>query len=451
MRLFPARRPHAAAREARRAARVSPNPTGMPDSFFEKIFGQSFDAFRGSSPEPRRSAIRARIPDLNFFFAPGTPLDQREAPERTRRLARALHAALVEAVGAADASLPERIVTDALLRGEADRDQNVYLGPLFTRRLTNALPDLIFQPVSGAEAAAALRWARAGGVPVTLRGAASTAMGGAVPGEGGLTLDLSRLDSTDIEAGHGVVVIGAGARLRTVHQKLAERGFALRVYPSNLGGTFAGWFVTGGIGMNAFGNGRALDSVRAADVLLPSGDQVRFHDDGRLDVPDEGSRRRTLPAEEAAGWFTGRGYEPMTLADLAGSEGVFGAILHLTVAIEPRSEIGAFLLAFESMDAALEAVTWVGSGGARFTAPANLKLFSSSHLEHMRRVWEDDGARAWRERPGALSSGALMPWTRIAGPAELGAATGAEAGATAACLFVDFIGLDGARAFAAAL
>src|SRR5207249_3805300 len=84
-------------------------------------------------------------------------------------------------------------------------------------------------------------------------------------------------------------------RLRTLHERLAELGLALEVYPSNLGGTLAGWFATGGIGLNAFVHGRALDSVLAADLLLPSGEHLRFHADGRLDVPD-GPRRRTLAA-----------------------------------------------------------------------------------------------------------------------------------------------------------
>ena len=135
---------------------------------------------------------------------------------------------------------PRGIITDALLRAEADRDQNVYLGRLFTRQLTNAVPDVIFQPANAAEAAASLRWARDQKVPVTLRGAASTAMGGSVPEDGGLTLDLSRLDSIEIDAADQVVVVGAGARLRTIHQRLAERGLALRAYPSNLGGTLGG-------------------------------------------------------------------------------------------------------------------------------------------------------------------------------------------------------------------
>src|SRR5439155_3051562 len=134
-----------------------------------------------------------------------------------------------------------------------DRDQNVYLGPLFTRRLTCAVPDLIFLPATVNEVAGALRWARGAGVPVTLRGAASTAMGGAVPAQGGLALDLSRLDRVDVDRAAGVAAIGAGARMRTIHAELAAAGVALEVYPSNLGGTLTGWFATGGVGLNAFG------------------------------------------------------------------------------------------------------------------------------------------------------------------------------------------------------
>ena len=78
--------------------------------------------------------------------------------------------------------------------------------------------------------------------------------------------------------------MGAGARLRRVHRVLARRGLALPVYPSNLGATLAGWLATGGAGLNAFGPGSVLDIVRAADVVLPDGELVRFHADGRLDV-----------------------------------------------------------------------------------------------------------------------------------------------------------------------
>lgn len=430
-------------------------------SFLQRTLQRPLNELTQLNPEQRGSAFRAAIPDLNYFFDEGKGAAERNAPARTRSLA----ASLIAFLGSAEAdpahhapvagpALAERVVTDAFLRSEADRDQNVYLGKLFTRTLTTALPDVIFQPVSLAEAAAAMRWARRDKVPVTLRGAASTAMGGAVPNDAGLTLDLSRLDHVDLDAAGGVCVLGAGARLRTVHQKLAERGFMLPLYPSNLGGTFAGWFVTGGIGLNAYSHGKAASAVRAADLLLPSGEHLRLHDDGRLDVPD-GAKRKTLTADESVAWFRARGHEPISLADLAGSEGVFGLLVQLTVAVEKRTELGAFLLRFESQAQAFEAVTWIGrEAGRGFPRPANVKLFSASHMHHTRTVWKDEDAKDWHARPSTLSSGANMPWTRIVGPAELGATT-ADAPThhdhAGAYLMVDFFGLDGARSFVAAL
>lgn len=417
--------------------------------YTEKPLGHSLEELERMSPEQRAAAARASVPDLHQFFDGARSIEERDAPPRSRALAASLYAALGADAGAR--GLRERIVTDALLRAELDRDQNVYLGSLFTRTLTRATPDLAFQPATAAEAATALTWARQNGVPVALRGAGSTAMGGSVPNDGGLTLDLSRLDGIEVDAEAMVCVVGAGARLRTVHATLAARGLALTVYPSNLGGTLAGWFATGGIGMNAFGHGRVKDHVRAIDVLLPAGEHVRFHNDGRLDVPD-GAGRRTVAVAESGAWFEARGYRPMQLADFAGTEGIFGVLLHLTIEVEPRPEIRAFLLSFASRDEALDVATWiVGEAGARFPRPANVKFMSGDHVRETRRVWADEDGKAWHARPAALSSGADLPWTSIVGPASLGIATGADAERNEGYLFVDFFDRAAARAFGAAL
>ena len=81
---------------------------------------------------------------------------------------------------------------DPVLLAESDRDQNVYLGRIFTRHLTMPLPTFVFLPDATMEVVEAVRWARDTATPVTVRGAASAALGGAVANDGGLVLDLAR-------------------------------------------------------------------------------------------------------------------------------------------------------------------------------------------------------------------------------------------------------------------
>src|SRR4029077_13306363 len=143
---------------------------------------------------------------------------------------------------------------------------------------------------------------------------------------------------------------------------------------------------------------------------------------------------------------------PISLTDLAGSEGSFGLLLQLTVRVEKRAEIGAFLLAFELRDQALDAATWVTKeAGSRFPKPANVKFLSGSHLHHVRRVWSDEDSRDWHREPSKLTDGAMLPWQRIAGPAELGAVIASDRPHSGGYLFVDFLAIADARKFAAAL
>jgi ferredoxin len=171
-------------------------------------------------------------------------------------------------------------------------------------------------------------------------------------------------------------------------------------------------------------------------------------------VPAERGQRghREVAADAAEAWFRGRGLEPFGLADLAGSEGILGVIVQLVVAVGRRVHVGAFLLRFDSVPAAFAALEWIDAeAGRTLPRPANLKFVLGSYLRHLRTVWADDERRPWRRLPSSLSSGADMPWRRIVGPAELGAATGDEDETGAAYVYVDFLGLTASHNFAARL
>ena len=424
-------------------------------SFLERHFGISWERFLETPPGARGETIRDRIPDLHGFVDGGRRVDERDLPAAVRERGLGVRTA-VEAVADAPGirTLDARILTDAFLRSEYAKDQNVYLGPFFLERLTHATPEVAFQPVSAEEIAAVLRWARAAGVPVTLRGAGSTAMGGAVPADGGVVLDLSRLDGVEILEDEHLAVLGAGARFRPVHETLAARNLALRVYTSNLGGTFAGWFATGGIGLNAFAGGRARDAVRWAEVVLFSGDVVRLYRGRDLELvtfDPGGARVAHLEGPEARDWFTARGLPPVTLDDLAGTEGQFGVLTRLAIETVALPEPACFLLAFASARDSFAFADWVRKwAGTGFPPPLDLKWLSASHLHHARKAWADDDARAWRRTPSVFSSGAGLPWRRLVPPRDCGATTG-ESEHAEAYVFVDFASREAGSAFVRAL
>ena len=428
-----------------------------PNSYLRRTVGLPLEDFVALPVDRRAETARAAALDLHVFLDEERPFAERDEPARTRELAASLAEALERAAEAEDEASARRraarIVTDGRLRHECDRDQNVYLGRLFTRRMTRAVPDLVFLPIDADELAAALAWARGASVPVTVRGAASTAMGGAVPAEAGLALDLARMDRIEVDTQRRRVRCGSGARMRSLHRELHERGLALGTYPSNLGGTYAGWLATGGIGMNAYGRGRALDLVRWLDVLLPGGELVRLHADGGLTPAAEGLEGRPLRDAEAEAWFRARGLSPLTAADLAGSEGQLGVIVRLELEAEALPELSAFLLAFPSRGAALEAVAWLEARlRAGLEAPGDIKLLSSSHLEHVRHVWDEEQRRLWKEVPGGFSADDGMPWRRVLSPKELGVPTAEPADDPAgAYLFLSFLSAEGGRRFATEL
>jgi glycolate oxidase len=364
-------------------------------SFFHVHFGTSMQEFLALPRDRAAAVVRGRIPDLLHMLRQGAPPGEADAPRRTVRLARSLEAALVDALhpqGHDLQSLRDRIVTDGFMRSELDRDQNVYLGPVFTRVLTRAIPDLVFQPTTHREVEAALGWARAHRLGITTRGAGSTAMGGAVPNDGGLLLEMSRFDSVHVDRADGVAVIGAGARLKTIHAELARAGLSLLAYPSNLGGTLAGWFSAGGLGLNSFTHGPVQRQVRALSMVLPRSEHVRFHDDGRLDVLSPETKR--LAPEQARAWLEERGYPPLGLDDLSQTEGQFGVILTLTMRVQALPRLVARYFEVATDAHAIDLCNWIARDASEGGyAPANLKFLSVAHVAAVRRV-RGDGTRA---------------------------------------------------------
>lgn len=135
-----------------------------------------------------------------------------------------------------------------------------------------AVPAVVLRPTSPAEVVASLDHASSEGLPVAVRGGGHNLLGfGAI--DGGVVLDLSRLDAVEV-LGDGRVRIGAGATWGAAAAALAEHGLAISSGDTTSVGV-GGLTQAGGIGWLVRKHGLTVDHLLAAELVTASGEVVR--------------------------------------------------------------------------------------------------------------------------------------------------------------------------------
>ena len=134
-------------------------------------------------------------------------------------------------------------------------------------------PALVARPSSAADVAAAIGYARAQGLPLSVRSGGHTLFS---TNNGGMVLDLAHISDVEV-LGDGLVRVGGGAVWGDVARALQPYGLAISsgdTYSVGVGGLTLG----GGIGWMVRQQGLALDNLREAEVVLPSGAVVTASD-----------------------------------------------------------------------------------------------------------------------------------------------------------------------------
>lgn len=155
---------------------------------------------------------------------------------------------------------------DGDTREKLSKDYYWY-SPVLDRRLQHMkAADAVAIPRSEAEVAEILAFGYRHNIPVTVRGAGTGNYGQAVPLQGGIVLDVSRMDEI-LEIGPGFARLQCGVRLGVIDKKAREAGQEIRIYPSTYVKATVGGFVSGGsggIGSIIHGNlwdGNVLEAV----------------------------------------------------------------------------------------------------------------------------------------------------------------------------------------------
>jgi FAD/FMN-containing dehydrogenase len=164
---------------------------------------------------------------------------------------------------------PSRVLTAPATLDRLSHDFYWY-SPILRPLLVHKSADVAVQIINVEEVLAVLRFAGKHGIPVTVRGAGTGNYGQCVPLEGGIVLDLSRMDKLEDITPDGVAVCQPGLRLAVLETEARKKGWELRMYPSTLAKASVGGFLgggSGGIGSVTHGGLRDFDNVRALEVV----------------------------------------------------------------------------------------------------------------------------------------------------------------------------------------
>ncbi|WP_327002134.1 FAD-binding oxidoreductase [Dactylosporangium sp. NBC_01737] len=133
-------------------------------------------------------------------------------------------------------------------------------------------PAYVLRPKDVPDVQAAVRFAAAAGLPLSVRGGGH-AFAGFGTNDDGIVIDLGNLATVELTGGHRVR-IGGGATWGQVAAVLAPHGLAISSGDTKSVGV-GGLTLSGGIGWKVRKYGLALDSVLEAEVVTAAGDVVR--------------------------------------------------------------------------------------------------------------------------------------------------------------------------------
>jgi FAD binding domain len=141
--------------------------------------------------------------------------------------------------------------------------------PILTPQLSGKVGDLVVRPASEAEVLKVAKVCVQFKIPLTVRGAGTGNYGQAVPLQGGIILDLSKMQTVRWVK-PGLACVEPGVRMAALDKQTREMGWELRMAPSTYRTATIGGFISGGsggIGSITYGQLRDRGNLYAVRVV----------------------------------------------------------------------------------------------------------------------------------------------------------------------------------------
>src|SRR3954454_3694054 len=159
-------------------------------------------------------------------------------------------------------------VTESKVVRRRSRDFFWY-SPILNEQLDGKSADVLVTPRDEADVVRVAALCARHRVPLTVRAGGTGNYGQAVPLEGGVLLDITKLDAIEWMK-PGQVRVGVGAKMNALDAELQPSGWEIRMHPSTKRTATIGGFVaggSGGIGSVNYGGLREPGNILAARVV----------------------------------------------------------------------------------------------------------------------------------------------------------------------------------------
>ena len=138
----------------------------------------------------------------------------------------------------------------------------------------NCIPDVIVRPEKPEHIAAVMKIAYKHGIAVTPRGNATWGLGGCMPTNAGIVIDMtSKMNKVlEINTEERYVRVQAGCTWKRLLEACTKKGYIIGSYPSSFpAGTIGAWISTNGMGIGSYKYGSAKDNILNSHVIVDNG------------------------------------------------------------------------------------------------------------------------------------------------------------------------------------
>ncbi|MCF7925050.1 MAG: FAD-binding oxidoreductase [Candidatus Izimaplasma sp.] len=219
----------------------------------------------------------------------------------------------------------------------------------------SAYPEIVIEVNQTKQVSAIMKYAFQEHIPVTVRGSGTGLVGACVPIEGGILLDMTKLNNIiELDPINMTLRVEPGVLLMEIAEYVEKEGYFYAPDPGEKSATIGGNIATNAGGMRAVKYGVTRDWIRGLEVVLPNGETIQTG--GKIVKNSSGYAIKDL---------------------IIGSEGTLGIITEATLKLiqKPKKSV-SMLIPFLNREDAIEAVPQVISAHSLPTAVEFLEASS---------------------------------------------------------------------------